>query len=188
MIEIKVKNNYFIQKMNEKGFKTSAELSRVSGVTQNTIGDFLNLKSTPYSKITGKLKDSIIKIEETLGCKYTDLFPVRHIEECFNSNFNKIEMDFEEAVPLLESQGYDGEHQLISRVGNDEVKSLLSTALSTLTPMEENIIRRRFLEGETIKEASDYFNISRARIQQIENRAIRKMRHPSRSRGLRDFC
>jgi len=63
--------------------------------------------------------------------------------------------------------------------------------LCSLTPKEEKIIRSRFGIGEelphTLEEVGLKFDVTRERIRQIEAKAIRKLRHPSRSRWLRAF-
>jgi len=64
-------------------------------------------------------------------------------------------------------------------------------ALGTLTPREEKILRMRFGIGEqsdhTLEEVGKDFFVTRERIRQIEAKALRKLRHPSRSQGLRSF-
>ncbi|AEH43919.1 RNA polymerase, sigma 70 subunit, RpoD subfamily [Thermodesulfatator indicus DSM 15286] len=63
--------------------------------------------------------------------------------------------------------------------------------LSTLTPREEKVLRMRFGIGEkgehTLEEVGKEFRVTRERIRQIEAKALRKLRHPSRSRKLRCF-
>ena len=63
--------------------------------------------------------------------------------------------------------------------------------LNTLTPREERIIRMRFgLEDgteHTLEEVGQCFSVTRERIRQIEAKALRKLRHPSRNRRLRTF-
>ncbi len=64
-------------------------------------------------------------------------------------------------------------------------------ALATLTPREEKVLRMRFGIGErtdhTLEEVGQDFNVTRERIRQIEAKALRKLRHPSRSKKLRAF-
>ena len=71
------------------------------------------------------------------------------------------------------------------------LKEQLTTVLSTLTPREEKVLRLRFgIEDgrtRTLEEVGKEFNVTRERIRQIEAKALRKLRHPSRSKKLRDF-
>ena len=71
------------------------------------------------------------------------------------------------------------------------LKEQLSSVLSTLTPREEKVLRLRFgLEDgrpRTLEEVGHEFEFTRERIRQIEAKALRKLRHPSRSKKLKDF-
>ena len=71
------------------------------------------------------------------------------------------------------------------------LKEQLMAVLATLTPREEKVLRLRFgIEDgrtRTLEEVGKEFNVTRERIRQIEAKALRKLRHPSRSKKLRDF-
>lgn len=71
------------------------------------------------------------------------------------------------------------------------LKEQLSEVLKTLTPREEKVLALRFgLEDgnpKTLEEVGKEFNVTRERIRQIEAKALRKLRHPSRSKKLKDF-
>lgn len=71
------------------------------------------------------------------------------------------------------------------------LKEQLMEVLNTLTPREEKVLRLRFGIDDgrqrTLEEVGKEFNVTRERIRQIEAKALRKLRHPSRSRKLRDF-
>lgn len=71
------------------------------------------------------------------------------------------------------------------------LKEQLMTVLDTLTPREKKVLELRFgiLDGRTrtLEEVGKEFNVTRERIRQIEAKALRKLRHPSRSKKLRDF-
>ena len=71
------------------------------------------------------------------------------------------------------------------------LKEQLVDVLGTLTPREEKVLKLRFgIEDgrtRTLEEVGKEFNVTRERIRQIEAKALRKLRHPSRSKKLKDF-
>ena len=71
------------------------------------------------------------------------------------------------------------------------LKDEIEEVLCTLTPREEEVLKLRFgLHGgtcHTLEEVGNMFGVTRERIRQIEAKALRKLRHPSRSRKLKDF-
>ncbi|MBQ3166381.1 MAG: sigma-70 family RNA polymerase sigma factor, partial [Clostridia bacterium] len=76
-------------------------------------------------------------------------------------------------------------------VENVMLKEHLIRVLDTLTPREEKVLRLRYGLDDgrprTLEEVGKEFNVTRERIRQIEAKALRKLRHPSRSKRLRDF-
>jgi len=74
---------------------------------------------------------------------------------------------------------------------NLNLKEQTAAVLQTLTPREEQVIRMRFGIGDgsehTLEEVGRRFCVTRERIRQIEAKALRKLRHPSRSRRLKNF-
>jgi DNA-directed RNA polymerase sigma subunit (sigma70/sigma32) len=71
------------------------------------------------------------------------------------------------------------------------LRESLEGVLSTLTPREEKILRLRFGLDDgverTLEDVGKVFDVTRERIRQIENKALRKLRHPSRTKYIRDF-
>ena len=71
------------------------------------------------------------------------------------------------------------------------LKKQLNEVLSTLTPREEKVLRLRFGlddgKTRTLEDVGKEFNVTRERIRQIEAKALRKLRHPSRSKRLKDY-
>ncbi len=76
-------------------------------------------------------------------------------------------------------------------VAQSMLKDQLLAVLSTLTPREEKVLRLRFGIDDgrtrTLEEVGREFNVTRERIRQIEAKALRKLRHPSRSKPLREY-
>ena len=71
------------------------------------------------------------------------------------------------------------------------LKEQILSVLNTLTPREEKVLRLRYGiddgKGRTLEEVGKEFNVTRERIRQIEAKALRKLRHPSRCKRLKDF-
>ena len=71
------------------------------------------------------------------------------------------------------------------------LKETLLNVLNSLTPREEKVLRLRYGVDDgrprTLEEVGREFNVTRERIRQIESKALRKLRHPSRSKHLKDF-
>jgi len=71
------------------------------------------------------------------------------------------------------------------------LKEQLDRVLDELTPREKRVLQLRFGlkdgHARTLEEVGQEFNVTRERIRQIEAKALRKLRHPSRSRRLKDY-
>jgi RNA polymerase primary sigma factor len=71
------------------------------------------------------------------------------------------------------------------------LRNTTTKILATLTPREERVLRMRFGIGmntdHTLEEVGQQFSVTRERIRQIEAKALRKLKHPSRSRQLKSF-
>ena len=85
----------------------------------------------------------------------------------------------------------DDASQPAEEASNTLLREQLEEVLKTLTPREEEVLRMRFglIDGKphTLEGVGKKFDVTRERIRQIESKALRKLRHPSRSKKLRDF-
>ena len=110
----------------------------------------------------------------------------------------------QQPVSLETPIGEDGDSQLgdliedksttspSERVIASNLKEITGDVLQTLSPREERVLRMRFGldhggDERTLEEVGQNFNVTRERIRQIEAKALRKLRHPSRARLLRNF-
>ena len=79
----------------------------------------------------------------------------------------------------------------LDAASREMLREQVQSALTALTERERQVLELRFglLDGKdhTLEEVSRYFNVTRERIRQIEAKALRKLRHPTRSRHLRDY-
>lgn len=157
------------------------------------LSTFHGLKSLQRSPFLGsdEYSNGAKRIAEFFSLPPEVLFP----PELYRVKFpSKIEKAFpvEKIACLLESDEQKRRalppHENYEEI---EKKEILSKMLDTLTPRERRIIELRFgLSGEnshTLEEIGADFEVTRDRIRQIEARALRKLRHPSNSRLLRQF-
>ncbi|MBT4310320.1 MAG: sigma-70 family RNA polymerase sigma factor [Anaerolineae bacterium] len=79
----------------------------------------------------------------------------------------------------------------VDAAAHEMLREQIKSALSILSEREQNVLELRFglnnNKEHTLEEVSRYFNVTRERIRQIEAKALRKLRHPTRSRELRDY-
>ena len=85
----------------------------------------------------------------------------------------------------------DDAEEPVDAAARDILREQVQTALGALSERERQVLELRFglIDGKdhTLEEVSKYFNVTRERIRQIEAKALRKLRHPTRSRQLRDY-
>ena len=102
-----------------------------------------------------------------------------------------VEGDFVEGLTLGDFVVDSKTPTHFDRVNYSQMRELLSEVMDTLTPREKKVLSLRFgLEdgrARTLEEVGRSFNASREHIRQIEVKALRKLRHPARSKKLRDF-
>ena len=100
-------------------------------------------------------------------------------------------LDDDEALPGLSEILIDERPVSLDYFDNEDLRRLIAEVLKTLSPREEKIVQMRFgiRDGSehTLEEIGQRFSLTRERIRQIEVKALRKLRHPSRSRRLRLF-
>lgn len=123
---------------------------------------------------------------------------IENVEYCLmlRSNFlNDVSLDTpvgeDQESSLLEFLPNEEEKSVEQSAEEDDLKRIIWEVLSTLTEREQKILILRFglLDGKsrTLEEIGKEFNVTRERIRQIESKALRKMRHPSRLRKFKGF-
>jgi len=128
---------------------------------------------------------------------------IRRHWEAATEKVERILLSAEEPVSLEGPVGDEDSSQLgdfiedadalepLDAASREMLREQVQTALAGLTERERQVLELRFglIDGQdhTLEEVSRYFDVTRERIRQIEAKALRKLRHPSRSRQLRDY-
>ena len=142
------------------------------------------------------------ELEQTLGHSPTTQEIAVHLNEP-ESKIAEIEKFIQAPISLETPIGEENDSTLGAFLFDKNEKSPTDNAidnnlqenikksLSTLTPREETVIRLRYgiddHKPKTLEEVGAIFNVTRDRIRQIETKALRKLRHPSRTKTLKDF-
>ena len=142
------------------------------------------------------------ELEQALGHSPTTQEIAAHLNEP-ESKIAEIEKFIQAPISLETPIGEENDSTLGSFLFDENEKSPTDNAidnnlqeniknsLSTLTPREETVIRLRYgiddHKPKTLEEVGIIFNVTRERIRQIEAKALRKLRHPSRAKTLKDF-
>ena len=135
-------------------------------------------KEPTAEEIAERLEMSVDKVREIMRVAQEPVSLETPIGEEEDSHLGDFIPDDEAPVPAEVAS-----HTLL--------REQLSEVLDTLTELEEKVLRLRFglVDGRprTLEEVGKEFNVTRERIRQIEAKALRKLRHPSRSKKLKDF-
>jgi RNA polymerase sigma factor (sigma-70 family) len=196
-LTFKIRNNLLIQRREEMRL-SRGECAKAIGIHYV---DYCRYEAMSRSPVTSKnVKDSFwtptaLRIAKFFGVDPEELFPpsVRQVRK--NKAVKKV--DFVELVPLLpehEEMAVLAEYNPTEDVIDlSKLKNKTQEILRTLTPREQRILEMRFGINEKNKEYSleeigEDFEVTRSRIMQIEAKALRKLRHPSRAQRLRPFA
>lgn len=201
-LEIKIKNNLIWKRIKDKfGDISVAEFCRINNLYQTEVGKYLTFKKNPVGskkpRGLGKIglilaeiegenyfwKKIPVRLAEILDCEPAELFP-EHLRE---TRKNQYAIEVESRGLLSEGIYPSPEKYLI----DGELKETISNLIETLTPREEKVLKARFgINGqktESLEDIGKKFNVEKERIRQIEEKALRKMRHPSKSKLLRPY-
>ena len=185
-IVIKIKNNRILKYIYAAGYNSVGEFCRMNNFHASIIGEYVNLKLSPIQKRSGRWKNSVLNICKVLRCLPEDIFSDEQLKS-LESNVKMIEMD---KVDMLDHVLLPkNPEQLMIEVDR---KTSIEGVLKTLTVREEKIIKMVFGldpygSEYTFREIAEQDGISVARIQQITSKALRKIRHPSRSKHLKEY-
>ena len=136
-------------------------------------------------------EDWQLRLSVRLGVPADDLFPTEIEHVRVRRQPVPRELSLKEFRELSNSWLLRESVTLDEGMESAELLDGISKALATLTPREQYVLRARYGFGDgrsrTLGEVGKEFGVGKERIHQIEAKALRKLRHPSRSRALRDF-
>ena len=176
-LTIKVRNNRLLKAIEAVGGTPGGKWCAANGLSYARVNDLVNMTSSPLTA-EGELHRDAARLCEVLGKLPEDLWSNEQLSP-LEKNFSEMEMDHAQVVALLpqEQQSYLPD---FSEFEQAQTKALVSDAVSTLTPREQEVIHMRFTDELTYEECGKRFGVTTERARQIEAKALRKMRHPTR--------
>jgi len=179
-VTVKVRNNYFLNAMENAGVPTGMALSKNTGVPLAAIYGYLGLKRTPTSPITGEFRDDIETIAAFLGVSVFDLFPEAHMTRTLKTNVADTTMSFDALQMMIGcAEQSTPEDALMLKDRNNALNDIVSE----LTARDRAVIEGRFYDGDTLRDVGRNIGTSAERTRQIEIRALRKIRKLAEARA-----
>jgi len=191
-IKVSVRNNLILKAIKDQGYTNLNKFSKECEVPITGLYDLVNLKEAPLT-VEGEFSKSAKLLMESLGACPVELWTEEQLTMKLKNNRVERELSKEALQTALQSNarsliGLDYPEQ---ELDEQESARAINNKLNSLTPRERKILELRFglndNEAYTLEEAARLLGYSKERVRQIEAKALRNMRHPSRSGDLRQF-
>lgn len=182
-VKVGLRNNRLIALREAKGL-TQTEAAKLMKMSVGRLNGFECLRDTPITN-EGVFSPMAQRIADFYETKVSWIFP-EAIEQIVNREL-EFTRSAEEMPDIFREQGSLLEQstpaQLLDR---KVVVENLHHILQSLTPRQEKILKMRFFEEKTYKEIGKIFGITGSRVRDIEAKALRLLRHPSRANRIKD--
>ncbi len=174
--------------MEERGW-SQERTAEFLGISAQYFIKLVTFKYTPKKGFSQKLSERLFELTNKFP---EELFPTPELVEELSLNDRKVrdEVYNLDCVCHVKSGGVK---ELVSPIEptelsfDFELKVAVQELLKTLNNQQRTVITLRFFGGYTLEEVGEVLSVTRERIRQVEARALRLLRHPSRSRRLVDF-
>ena len=186
-IEIKVKNNRLLTKMEGAGYPSVAKFAEAIGMNRHTIDRIVQMKSAALDE-EGYYRPQALQIAKFLNCTPQDIYPPAQMRGAMKENKAQITANANEVESLtssLRTLALSPERKMIISEAQVAVKQMLLE----LTPKEHRVIDLlyglTYGEEMTLDRIGETLGVSRERVRQIEGKALRKMKWRHRSQKMR---
>ena len=191
-LKVTVRNNLVLTAITNSGYTNLAKFAKDNGLSLGLLYDTINLKRPPMLK-TGEFSPFAMKLMETLGACPTDLWTNEQLTMKLKRNTSYRELGTEELQRCLQSSARSliGLDYCEQEAEEQEAEEIIDGMVDSLTPREARVLRLRFglggVDEHTLEQVAEKFKFTRERVRQIEAKALRKMRHPSRTDILKQL-
>lgn len=181
-VTVKVRNNRILKAIEEAGGQPGQKWCESVGLSYVRVNDLINMTTGPLRR-NGELTHTAQRLCEAVDKLPEDLWSNEQLYP-LEKNFSELEMSHDQLLALMPNA--DGPRRLGFEIEDEERARVLQQALDTLTYREQEVIKARHYDDKTLEQVAREHGLTRERIRQIEARALRKLRHPSRSEAIRE--
>jgi RNA polymerase sigma factor (sigma-70 family) len=186
-LELTVRNGRIRRALQQAGFKNVAQFCKAHGISRSGIDALLNLKEPPITT-RGEWRKEVLRLCDALVVTPDDLFSDAQRVMAVKTNSATIEIT-EAQMQQIAGEGFEEIRRLTAStiepdepIESQELKASLLTALDTLPKNCRDVLVARYgldgSEGRSVEEIAELRDISRSRVQQIEQKALRILRRP----------
>ena len=183
-VKVTVRNNLLMTAIENAGYKTQSDFAKAIGATPQEVNALVAMRQAPIN-VDGEFSLLATTVMEFLGACPTDLWSTEQLNMKLKKNSADMKMGLGELKLVLDAVNTPQlEVDLDKPIYDEQSKELIADMLDSLTPREAKILKLRFgidCEEHTLTEVGKLYGITASAIRLIEAKALRKMRHPSRS-------
>ena len=186
-LKVSVRNNLLLSAIEAQGYTSVAEFERACGLGMGRINNLVAMREAPIST-SGEFSKNAKLVMEVLGAAPTDLWTEQQLTIKLKTNSGERAIDANLVQHLLEQKSRTDylpspEDSLLAA----ETSAIVNEVLGTLKPREKEVLHERFSNDSTYEEVSKIHGVTRERSRQIELKALRKLRDPTRSTILKEL-
>lgn len=187
-VRVTVKNNLLLSAVESAGYighGSQARFCRDAGIRPSAFGRLVSMKDPPLN-MNGEFSVTAKSVMEILGAAPSDLWTTAQLNAGLETNHGEVSVSESELRSML---NWGREPELPEDVVDRKlVTKTVAAVVGTLTQREGEVLALRFglggAEEKTQEEVGHIYGVGRSRIDQIEKKAMRKLKNPSRARML----
>jgi RNA polymerase sigma factor (sigma-70 family) len=190
-VRITVRNNRFLAAIEAAGFKSCAAFAKECGLPYHAIIGLASMRAAPMSE-DGTMSEAALRVMKRLNAAPFDLWTEAQLMMKLDRNSSERTMGEEEVAALMsQPQRLSITDPPEDLVAEGEMSRAVEAVLQSLPPIEQQVLRARFGmddgHEQTLEQVAASLGVTRERIRQIEAKALRRLRHPSRTYRLKSF-
>jgi RNA polymerase sigma factor (sigma-70 family) len=184
-VKITVRNNLLLSAIENAGYKSCAEFAKEIKSSPQHLSALVAMREAPITS-DGEFSFLAKACMEALGAAPSDLWTVEQLNLKLKRSGSEKAVGKDEIDYLLDNQ----QPSMVLSSPEDQYQEKqrfqgLKEILETLTKKEEQVLMMRCEQEMTLEQVAEAFGVSRERIRQIEAKALRKMRHPTRANQIK---